>query len=107
MWEDGAMNKTVATVMAAALLPAAVHAQPAVDTTTPRIAVNQEAKDTQAQLQLLQQELYQAQQQIMYLNLQHQYEDRMQIRRMLFPSGKEIVPGYIFSPKQIDKSKKI
>ena len=78
----------------------------AVDTTTPRVAVNQEAKDVQTKLELLQQELYQEQQQVMFLNLMHQFEDHMQIRRMLFPSGKEIVPGYIFSPKPVDKNKK-
>lgn len=101
------MNRSVAILMAAGLvLAAAARAQVQVDQTTPRIAVNQEAKDVQTQLQLLQQEVYQEQQQVMYLNLLHQYEDRMQIRRMLFPSGKEIVPGYIFSPKQIDKNKK-
>jgi hypothetical protein len=38
----------------------------------------------------LQQGLDQAQQQIMFLNLVQQYEGRVQVRRMLFPSGKEL-----------------
>jgi dipeptidyl aminopeptidase/acylaminoacyl peptidase len=88
------------------LLTASAKAQLAIDDTSPRIALNQEAKDVQTKLELLQQELYQAQQQVMYLSLQHQFEDRMQIRRSLFPSGKELVPGYIFSPKKIDTSKR-
>src|SRR5260370_19867950 len=89
------------------LLTAAASAQtPALDQTSPRIAVNQEAKDTQTKLELLQQELDQAQQQIMFLNLVQQYEGRLQIRRTLFPSEKEMVPAYIFSPKPIDRSKR-
>lgn len=84
----------------------AVAQTPDLDSTSPRIALNQEAKDTQTKLELLQQELDQAQQQIMFLNLVYQYEDRLQIRRTLFPSEKELVPAYIFSPKKIDASKR-
>jgi dipeptidyl aminopeptidase/acylaminoacyl peptidase len=89
------------------LLAAGASAQtPALDQTSPRIALNQEAKDTQTKLELLQQGLDQAQQQIMFLNLVQQYEGRVQVRRTLFPSEKELVPAYIFSPKQIDNSKR-
>jgi len=38
--------------------------QTPLDSTTPRIAVNQEAKDVETKLELMQQELYAAQQQI-------------------------------------------
>ena len=52
----------------------AAYAQaPALDTTAPRIALNQEAKDTTTKLELLQQDLAQAEQQIMFLNLLYQY----------------------------------
>src|SRR5256885_974487 len=77
---------------------------PPADTTTPRIAVNQEAKDAATQLSLLQQEVYMAQQQIMFLSLRG-FEDHMTAKRVMFPSGKEIVPGYIFTPRQIDRNK--
>lgn len=96
------MNRLTLVLLVA--LPLA--AQVPTDQTSPRIAVNQEAKDVQTRLELLQQELYQEQQQVMYLELLHQYEDHMLIRRSLFPSGTELVPGYIFSPKPLDKSKK-
>jgi dipeptidyl aminopeptidase/acylaminoacyl peptidase len=88
------------------LLLSALCAQAQIDTTTPRIAVNQEAKDVQTRLELLQQELYMNEQQVMFLNLLLQYQDRLQVRRTMYPSGKELVPGYIFSPKNIDKSRK-
>jgi dipeptidyl aminopeptidase/acylaminoacyl peptidase len=87
-------------------VPAVVAAQAPVDQTSPRIAVNQEAKDVQTKLDLLQQELYQDQQQVMYLTLLRLYDDKMMIRRSLFPSEKELVPGYTFSPKPLDKSKR-
>ncbi|MDQ2945369.1 MAG: alpha/beta fold hydrolase [Acidobacteriota bacterium] len=88
------------------LLAGAALAQSPVDDTTPRIAVNQEAKDVQTKLELLQQELYQNEQQVMFLNFLYQYQDSIQVHRSLFPSGKVLVPGYIFAPKQIDRSKK-
>jgi dipeptidyl aminopeptidase/acylaminoacyl peptidase len=92
-------------VLAALTMSAAVLAQPAVDTTTPRIAINQEATDTSTRLELLQQELYAQQQEVMFLTLLRQYDDRMLIRRALFPSGAELVPAYIFSPKPVDRGR--
>ena len=80
-------------------------AQVASDNTTPRIAVNQEAKDTATQLSILQQELYVAQQEITFLSLRG-YEDHMAAKRVLFPSGKEIVPAYIFTPRAVDRNRK-
>jgi dipeptidyl aminopeptidase/acylaminoacyl peptidase len=91
---------TCATAVAFAQSPA-----PA-DDTTPRIALNQEAKDAATRLELVTQELYQAQQQIMFLSLQHQFEDHMTVERKNFPSGKELVPAYIFSPKKLDSGKR-
>ena len=94
------------SVLIVLLLTGAALAQSPVDDTTPRIALNQEAKDVQTKLELLQQEVYQDEQQLTFLSFLYQYQDRIQIRRSLFPSGKVLVPGYIFSPKQIDRNKK-
>src|SRR5260370_34430979 len=88
------------------LLGSAVLGQVPVDQTSPRIALNQESTDVQTKLDLLQQELYQEQQQVMYLTLLRLYDDKIMIRRSLFPSEKELVPGYVFSPKPLDKSKR-
>jgi len=87
-------------------LPAVVLAQgqTPLDSTTPRIAVNQEAKDVETKLELMQQELYAAQQQIVFLSLR-EFADRMTYRRVLFPSGKELVPAYIFTPRALDSRK--
>src|SRR5690242_19249162 len=77
-----------------------------VDPTAPRIAVNREAHDTETKLELLQQELYAAQQDIMFLTLQQQNSDHMQVRRTLFPSDKELIPGYVFAPQPLDRDRK-
>jgi dipeptidyl aminopeptidase/acylaminoacyl peptidase len=90
----------------ALMATAAICAQTSIDTTAPRIAVNQEATDTPTRLELLQQELYSQQQDVMFLTLLRQYDDHILIRRTLFPSGAELVPAYIFSPKPLDKSRK-
>src|SRR5215469_8022220 len=86
------------------LLAGIAHAQVPVDATLPRIAVNQEAKDVETKLELMQQELYAAQQQIMFLSLR-EFTDRMTYRRVLFPSGKELVPAYIFTPRSLDSGR--
>ena len=93
------------SLVAAGLIALGIAAAQPKDATNPTIAVNQEAKDVETQLGILQQELYVAQQQIMFLSLR-QFEDRMTYRRVLFPSGKELVPAYIFSPKPATPGKK-
>jgi dipeptidyl aminopeptidase/acylaminoacyl peptidase len=83
----------------------AMHAQTPPDLTSPRIATNLEAKDVETKLTLLQQELDTAEQEITFLSLTR-YEDHLSVHRVLFPNEKELVPGYIFAPKPLDKSKK-
>lgn len=87
------------------MMAAAAFAQTPVDTTSPRIAINQEATDTSTRLELLQHELHAQQQDVMFLTLLRQYDDRMLIRRTLFPSGTQLVPAYLFSPKPLDRSR--
>src|SRR5689334_11474873 len=85
---------------------AAVAQDVPVDPTAPRIATNRKAHDTETKLELLQQELYSAQQDIMFLTLQQQNSEHMQVRRTLFPSDKELIPGYVFTPKPLDRGRK-
>jgi dipeptidyl aminopeptidase/acylaminoacyl peptidase len=99
-------QRYLALMLLACALLAPAHSQVPNDPTSPRIAVNQEAKDTETRLELLQQELYAAQQQITFLLSLHEFEDRMRVHRVLFPSGKELIPGYIFSPRKVDTAKR-
>jgi dipeptidyl aminopeptidase/acylaminoacyl peptidase len=85
--------------------PSAMRAQAPADLTTPKIATNLEAKDVETKVSLLQQELYAAEQEITLLSLAR-YEDHLSVRRVLLPNEKELVPGYIFSPKPLDKARK-
>lgn len=96
----------ILAMLAVAQLAPVVLAQVPNDQTLPRIAVNQEAKDVETRLELLQQELYLAQQQITFLSSLHQFENHMQIRRVMFPSGKELIPAYTFSPLKIEAGKR-
>ena len=93
--------------LAIASFPAAAAEEPTpLDTTTPRIAVNQEATDTVTRLELLQHDLQSQQQEVMYSTLLRQYDDHMHIRRSLFPSGRGLVPAYVFSPKPLDDTRR-
>ena len=76
------------------------------DETIPRIATNQEAKDTETKLDLIQQELEEEAQETTFLAFQEQYRDRMHIDRFLYPSEKQLVPGYVFTSAHLDKNKK-
>ena len=99
------MRKPVALLCVTLMMTAGAFAQAPVDTTSPRIAINQEATDTATRLELLQHELYAQQQEVLYLTLLRQYDDHMRIRRALFPSGQELVPAYIFAPKSLDQGR--
>lgn len=88
----------------ALMMAVAALGQASLDTTSPRIAVNQEATDTPTRLELLQQELYSQQQDVMFLTLLRQYDDRMLIRRSLFPSGQELAPACTCSCSAIPPS---
>src|ERR1041384_4584906 len=93
-------------IFAAAQLSPNAHGQVPNDQTLPQIAVNQEAKDVETKLELLKQELFLAQQQITFLSSLHQFENHMQIRRVMFPSGKELIPAYTFAPLKIETAKR-
>jgi dipeptidyl aminopeptidase/acylaminoacyl peptidase len=92
--------------LASWLHPGAAIGQSSLDTTTPRIAVNQEASDTATRLELLQHDLQSQQQDVLFLTLLRQYDGRMEIRRSLYPSGQALVPAYVFSPKPLDIARK-
>lgn len=81
------------------------HAE-VLDTTSPRIATNQEAGDVATKLQLLEQEVQATQQEVIYSNLLRQYDNQMVIRRLQYASGADLVPAYLFAPKPLDSGKR-
>ena len=76
------------------------------DPTSPRIATNQEANDVPTKLALIEQEVQQTRQEVMYSNLLREYDAQMSIRRTQFASGTSLVPAYVFAPKAFDKGKR-
>jgi dipeptidyl aminopeptidase/acylaminoacyl peptidase len=92
-------------IVACGIAPSLMRGQTPADLTSPRIATNLEAKDVETKLSLLQQELYAAEQEITFLSL-GRYEDHLSFHRVLFPNQQELVPGYIFTPKPLDKTRK-
>ncbi|HJZ96214.1 MAG TPA: alpha/beta fold hydrolase [Candidatus Solibacter sp.] len=100
------MRRTCVVTFACVVLAWTACGQVPNDPTLPRIAVNQEAKDVETKLELLQQELYMVEQQLTFLTSLHDFEDHMKVERVMYPSGKELVPGYIFSPRKLEPSRK-
>jgi dipeptidyl aminopeptidase/acylaminoacyl peptidase len=101
----------VATALSLALAtqavspPALAQQTQALDTTSPRIATNQEATDVATKLQLIEQEIQSAEQEALFSNLLRQYDGQMVIRRFFYPSGTDLVPAYLFAPKPLDSGK--
>lgn len=88
------------------LCAAAESGEVPLDHTTPRAVANQETRDPKEKLEALRQELFRQQQETTYATFLLENRDRIRARRMLFPSGKELIPGYIFSPVKLQKGQR-
>jgi dipeptidyl aminopeptidase/acylaminoacyl peptidase len=97
---------TLPTLAGMLLMLAAAAQEVPTDGTAPRIATNQEAKDTETKLDSMQQELEEQAQEITFLAFEQRYGDRIHVDRILFASDKQLIPGYVFTPLHLDKSKK-
>jgi dipeptidyl aminopeptidase/acylaminoacyl peptidase len=102
-----ARSSAIALAVLLALAPCAtLTAQTvATDSTSPRIATNQEAGDVPTKLGLVEQEIQAARQESMYSNLLRQYDGQMSIRRTQYASGASLVPAYLFAPKPLDQGR--
>jgi dipeptidyl aminopeptidase/acylaminoacyl peptidase len=68
---------------------------------------NMDAKDTAAQLTLLQQELYQEELSTAIIRFTLQYGNTVHLESVNFPStGLEVIPGYVFTPTNLQSGKK-
>ena len=76
------------------------------DDTVPRIATNQEAKDTETKLESIEQEVEEQAQETTFIAFMQLYRDRITIDRALFPSDKQLIPGYVFTSTHLDKTRK-
>ena len=98
---------------AVGLLGAALASAPAQEDTkdtTPKEVlgtfINADAKDTPTKLEVIQQELYQAEEESIIANFNLEYGSRIHLKRVLYASGHELIPGYIFTPSNMMTGKK-
>jgi dipeptidyl aminopeptidase/acylaminoacyl peptidase len=68
--------------------------------------INADATDTGTKLEVLQQELYQAEEETILSNFNLEYGTRDHIRRVLYGSGHELIPAYEFTPVNMTTGKK-
>ena len=68
--------------------------------------INLDAKDTATKLELILQELYQAEQETIVEGFVQEYGQRDHMKRVLYASGQELIPGYVITPVNMTKGKK-
>lgn len=67
---------------------------------------NTTTTDLLALTKLLQQEIYINQMKSTLIEFRLEYGDRIDLTTVYYPSGQELIPGHVFSPKGMDKNKK-
>lgn len=68
--------------------------------------INADASDTGTKLEVIQQELYQAEEESIIANFNLEYGSRVHLKRVLYGSGHELIPGYVFMPVRMTPDKK-
>lgn len=64
--------------------------------------INLDATDSGTKLEVIEQELFTAEQQNVRLEFLLEYGDRVRMEFVQYPSGEELIPGYVFTPKRMD-----
>lgn len=68
--------------------------------------VNYNTDDVPTKLELLMQEEFVTQQRVIQIQFELENQDLVKMDFIYFPSGEEIIPGYVFTPKNMDKTKR-
>jgi hypothetical protein len=61
--------------------------------------VNLDARDAETKLEIIQHELFAAQQQSVRIEFMLRYGDAVTMDYIYYPSGSDLIPGYVFRPK--------
>lgn len=90
--------------LAALLVCATAHAQ------DPRkegldAFINRDAKDIETKLAVLQHEIYRAELSNILVLFNQRYGSRVNMQAVDFPSGLDLIPGYVFTPANLDRSR--
>jgi dipeptidyl aminopeptidase/acylaminoacyl peptidase len=69
--------------------------------------INRDAQDTATKLEVIEQTIYEQQQEITLLMFLNQYSARIHMERIQYPSAdRGIIPGYVFTSVGLDKNKR-
>jgi dipeptidyl aminopeptidase/acylaminoacyl peptidase len=68
--------------------------------------LNMDAKDADTKLAVIQHELYRAELAGIVVQFTQAYGSRVRLEAVNFPSGLELIPGYVFTPVNMDRSKR-
>lgn len=96
-------------VCSTALLPSHMDAQDAKKPSDKEVLgqfINPDSSDTNTKLEVIQQELYQAEQESILIGFTQEYGSRIHLKRVLYASGPELIPGYLFTPVSMTKDKR-
>ena len=102
------INVAVVALLGSALVSAPAQ-EDARDTAPKEVLgtfINADAKDTGTKLEVVQQELYQAEEESIIANFNLEYGARVHLKRVLYSSGHELIPGYVFRPVNLTAGKK-
>lgn len=67
---------------------------------------NYDTSDVPSKLDLLQQEVFVNQQRLIQIQFEQENADALKMQFVFFPSGHEIIPGYVFTPKVMDPGRR-
>ncbi len=67
--------------------------------------LNMDAKDVETKLTVVQHEIYQLAVATAIVRFNQQYGHRVNLESVEFASGLELIPGYVFTPKELVKGK--
>ena len=68
--------------------------------------LNMDAKELETKVEVIRHELYGVVVSNHLIRFVQQYGDRVNVENVDFPSGEELIPGYVFTPKNMVKAKK-
>jgi dipeptidyl aminopeptidase/acylaminoacyl peptidase len=104
------LPKALATLLAGLVLATTAHAQEGAAAAPKDGAldkfINLDAKDTATKLDVVTHNLFEQEQRVIVLNFQLEHGDQVRIKRVAYPSGDVLIPGYVFTPVKMASGKR-
>lgn len=97
-----AVSAAPAALAAPKAAPAAQNGEKAPEEGPLTKYINLDATDADTKLEVIEQEVFTAEQQNIRLEFLLEYGERVHMDFVQYPSGDELIPGYVFTPKHMD-----